>query len=286
MWVEHVSRFVGYDLASAKEATSLWQTALAIPFLGLMLSGVAIVVAHEFVHRVGDKVAVTSGRWLMAFSFDANFSIEHVFNHHVHVATDKDPVTAPRGRNVYKHIIYALVGTQKAGWQIEKKRLQKQKRPLISPYNQFLRGWAMTLVILITAAIVSGFPGVIMVTAVGLTGKFILESVNYMEHYGLVRDPRQPVQPRHSWNANNKISCWSMFNLPRHSHHHAQGAVSFDKLKPMSESPQMISGYMSTLGVALIPPLWFRLMEPKLKDWDENYANQRELAILNQPTIK
>jgi alkane 1-monooxygenase len=140
----------------------------------------------------------------------------------------------------------------------------------------------MTLVVLVIAYLVSGWAGVAMATGVGLFGKFILEVVNYMEHYGLVRDPRQPVQPRHSWNSNKRISCWAMFNLPRHSHHHAQGAVPFEKLKPMPDAPQMISGYISTIGIALIPPLWFKLMAPKLKEWDEDHANDRERKIIAQ----
>jgi alkane 1-monooxygenase len=119
--------------------------------------------------------------------------------------------------------------------------------------------------------------------------KLILEIVNYMEHYGLVRDPKQPVKPKHSWNSNRKVSCWAMFNLPRHSHHHAQGAVPFEKLQAMEDAPVMISGYISTIGIVLVPPLWFKLMQPKLAHWDAHFANEQELAILkrqanDQPT--
>ena len=275
-----------YDFAPSSQAyqdkltTPTWQKLIAIPFLGLVLSSIATVVAHELVHRVNSQVAVTTGRWLLAFSFDANFSIEHVFNHHVKVATDEDPVTAPRGRNVYTHFIYALINTNRASWRIEKSRLAKQRLSIWSLRNQYLTGWGMSIVLLAIAFGLASWQGVLIFIATGLFAKFILEVVNYMEHYGLVRDPKQPVRPRHSWNSNRRMSCYAMFNLPRHSHHHAQGAVPFEKLKAMPEAPLMIAGYITTIGYALVPPLWFKLMKPKLAHWDEYYANDKERALL------
>ncbi len=271
-----------YDFVTAKQNTSLFELLVAVVFCGLMLSGVATVVGHELVHRVGNRTAVNTGRWLMSLSFDASFSIEHVFNHHVHVATEKDPVTAPRGRSVYKQVPLAIYGTSKAAWEIEKKRLQRKKLPLFSLQNQYITGWLMTFAWLGLASLLAGWQGLLFVSGVGISAKVILEIVNYMEHYGLVRHPRQRVEPRHSWNNNRKISCWAMFNLPRHSHHHARGAVPFEKLEAMPDAPIMIGGYISTMLLVLIPPLWFRLMAPKLKHWDETMANDKELAILAQ----
>lgn len=271
---------IGDILVNAKASTTWWQILLAVPFLGLMLGGVSTVVAHELVHRIGNPVAVTIGRWLLAFSFDTNFSIEHVFNHHVKVATKDDPATAPRGRNVYLHFFIAFYGTQKAGWHLESKRLSKKALPVISFHNAFIRGWLMSITLLLLSYLLAGYSGAFMFIAVAISAKFTLEIVNYMEHYGLVRDPREPVRPRHSWNSNKKVSCWTMFNLPRHSHHHAQGAVPFEKLKPLEDAPQMLSGYLSTMVVALIPPLWFHIMRKKLADWDKHYANDREREIV------
>lgn len=261
------------------QATTM-QTIVAIPFLALMLGGVATVVAHELVHRVGNPVAVCVGRWLLAFSFDANFSIEHVYNHHVKVATQDDPATAPRGRDVYTHFVIAFIGTQKAGWHIECKRLKRSKLPKFSLHNKCIRGWLMSVFLALVAFSIAGVSGIAMFVALGISTKFTLEIVNYMEHYGLVRCPHQPVRPRHSWNSNRRISCWTMFNLPRHSHHHAQGAVPFEKLKALQDSPQMVSGYISTMMLALIPPLWFRIMEKKLAHWDEHFASDREKEII------
>lgn len=275
-----LSDAIAYDFIAAKANTSLFQIFVAVVFCGLMLSGIATVVGHELVHRIGNKKAVTTGRWLMSLSFDASFSIEHVFNHHVYVATEKDPVTAPRGRSIYKHVPIAIWGTNKSAWNIEAKRLSRKQQSVFSLHNQFITGWLMTLSWLGFVFLIASWQGMLFVSGVGLAAKVVLEIVNYMEHYGLVRHPRERVLPKHSWNTNRRISCWAMFNLPRHSHHHAKGAVPFEKLEAMPDAPIMIGGYISTIALVLVPPLWYKLMEPKLQHWDDTMANENELAIL------
>ena len=112
--------------------------------------------------------------------------------------------------------------------------------------------------------------------ACALGGKAILEMVNYMEHYGMVRDPADPVQPHHSWNTNRRVSSWSMFNLTRHSHHHAQGEVPYGELRPYPDAPMMVDGYLSTMFLTMVPPVWHKLMTPKVLEWDQVYATPKE----------
>lgn len=277
-----LSALIGYDFIQAKANTGALELTVAVLFCGLMLSGIATVVGHELVHRISNKKDVCLGRWLMSLTLDANFSIEHVYHHHAKVATIDDPVTAPRGRNVYVHVIYAIVGTNKSAWNVEKTRLIRKKQSVYSYHNRALRGWLMSLIYLLSVLLLAGWQSALFLGLVGVAGKCILEVVNYMEHYGLVRHPRQRVEPKHSWNSNKKISTWAMFNLPRHSHHHAQGSTPFEKLEPMPEAPMMISGYISTIAIALVPPLWFALMKPKLDHWDAHFANQEELDIVKK----
>lgn len=275
-----LSSVIGYDFVAAKANTHIIEILVAVVFCGLMLSGIATVVGHELIHRIGNKKAITTGRWLLSLSFDASFSIEHVFNHHIHVATENDPVTAPRGRSVYKHVPIAIWGTNKSAWQIEAKRLKRKKKGMFTLHNQYITGWLMTATWLGFVFLVASWQGVLFVAGIGLVAKVVLEIVNYMEHYGLVRHPRERVMPKHSWNTNRRISCWAMFNLPRHSHHHAKGAVPFEKLESMPDAPVMIGGYISTIVLVLLPPLWYRLMRPKLQHWDDTMANENELSIL------
>ncbi|MEM0910000.1 MAG: alkane 1-monooxygenase [Pseudomonadota bacterium] len=275
-----VSQYLPVAIVETKLSTNFIHIVFAILFLGFLVSGTATVVAHEFVHRINSPIDTCLGRWLMALSFDANFSIEHVYNHHAKVATDADPVSAPRGRNVYTHFVKAVIGTNKSSWQIEAKRLKQKQLKLFSFHNRCLRGYMMSITLAVLAVSFASWQGLLMFIAVGVSAKFILEVVNYMEHYGLVRLPTARVRPAHSWNSNRKVSNWTMFNLPRHSHHHANASVPFQRLHPMAGSPTMISGYITTIFIALIPPLWFRLMAPKLEEWDAKHATPEELTII------
>ncbi|MCH8529314.1 MAG: alkane 1-monooxygenase [Saccharospirillum sp.] len=275
-----LSTLTGYDLNAAAQASHWGHNLSAIVLTGLMVGTVGTIPAHELTHRTRDKASLAIGRWLLAFSFDTSFSVEHVYGHHRYVATTADPATAPRGRNVYYHILVSTLKGNISAWRIERKRLQRRQLPCLSIHNAVLRGYAMSLVLLVAAYVVGGLIGMAFFVACALWGKALLEVVNYMEHYGIVRHPDSRVQPHHSWNTNRRISSWSLFNLTRHSHHHAKAVLPYHKLEPMQEAPMMISGYLSTLMIALIPPLWHRLMKPRLQDWDERYATEEEKQLV------
>lgn len=142
-----------------------------------------------------------------------------------------------------------------------------------------IRGYLMSIVLVVAAWIIGGWHAALLFVACALWGKALLEIVNYMEHYGMVRNPATPVQPRHSWNTNKRISSWAMFNLTRHSHHHAQGEVPYQDLKPFPDAPMMIGGYLTTIVVAMIPPLWHKLMTPKILEWDNHFATNEERQL-------
>jgi hypothetical protein len=275
-----VQQLTGYDALAAREAT-FWVHHVSV-FLatGLMIGMIGTITAHELTHRTWDPVSMFIGRWLLAFSFDTIFSIEHVYGHHRYVSTIDDPATAPRGRNVYTHIVASTIKGNISAWEIEKKRLKREGHGPLSWRNAVIRGHLMSVLLVVGAYLMGGWPVAGFFIACALWGKSLLEIVNYMEHYGMVRDPKTPVQPRHSWNTNKRISSWAMFNLTRHSHHHAQGEVPYQDLKPFPEAPMMINGYLTTIVVALIPPLWFKLMTPKVQEWDKQYASadERKLA--------
>ncbi len=275
-WLTH---WTGHDVIAARAATTFGHHVSAVILTGLMIGMIATITAHELMHRTWDKVSLGLGRWLMAFSFDTAFTIEHVYGHHRYVATPQDPATAPRGRNVYAHIVLSTVAGNASAWRIERDRLHKKHLPVWSAHNAVLRGYLMSLLLLALAWAMGGMVGALFFAACGLAGKALLEVVNYMEHYGIQRDPASPVQPRHSWNTNRRISSWTLFNLTRHSHHHAQGEVPFQDLKPMPDAPLMIGGYLTVMVVTLVPPLWHALMTPKLLAWDRDHADAGERGL-------
>jgi alkane 1-monooxygenase len=272
--------WTGHDVIAARDATTFGHHVSAVILTGLMIGMIGTITAHELMHRTWDKVSLSIARWLMAFSFDTAFTIEHVYGHHRYVATPQDPATAPRGRSVYTHIVRSTLAGNASAWRIERHRLRARRLAVWSLHNVVLRGYLMSALVLALAFAVGGAAGGMFFAACGLTAKALLEIVNYMEHYGIVRDPARQVQPRHSWNTNRRISSWTLFNLTRHSHHHAPGEVPFQDLRPMADAPMMIGGYLTVMIVTLLPPLWHALMTPRLLAWDRDFADEgeRELA--------
>lgn len=281
-----VAELTGYDATSARDATPFIHHLSGVVLTGLMIGIIGTITGHELTHRTWDPVSMLIGRWLLAFSFDTVFSIEHVYGHHRYVSTTEDPATAPRGRNVYHHVVASTLKGNASAWNIEQRRLRRKGHSAMSWRNAVIRGHLMSALLVATAFAMGGFGAMMYFVACALWGKALLEIVNYMEHYGMVRNPETPVQPRHSWNTNKRISSWTMFNLTRHSHHHAQGEVPYQNLKPFPDSPMMISGYLTTIVVAMIPPLWHKLMTPKVLEWDEKYASSEERILAAQANAR
>lgn len=269
----------GYDVLAAKAATGWGHHFAGLGLTILAVGLVALIPGHELVHRTWDRRSLLLGRWMYAFAFDAPFSIEHVYGHHRYVSTRDDPATAPRGRSVYAHVVMSTIRGNLSAWRIEKARLLRKKLPVWSHHNAWLRGHGMSLLLLGFAAWMGGLVGALWFLGCALGGKAILEMVNYMEHYGMVRDPVDPVQPHHSWNTNRRVSSWSMFMLTRHSHHHAAGEVPYGELRPYPDAPMMVDGYLSTMFLTMLPPLWHRLMTPKVLEWDRVYATPKEKRL-------
>lgn len=276
---EFLTSVTGYDLLASKAEASVLSNVCAVLLTGLMIGMIGTITGHELTHRTWDPVSMFVGRWLLAFSFDVAFAVEHVYGHHRYVSTTKDPATAPRGRNVYFHIIASTLKGNISALKLEAERLRKMGFSPLSIRNSVLRGYAMSAFIVALVYMAGGLEATLLFIAAGLFGKALLEIVNYMEHYGMVRNPELPVQPRHSWNTNKRFSSWSMFNLTRHSHHHAHGEVPYQDLRPYPEAPTMINGYLTTIVIAVIPPLWHKLMTPKVLEWDKKYASEEEKAL-------
>ena len=282
-----VQSVTGIDVLASRAEGGDGVAFAAIILTGLMIGLIGTITGHELTHRTWDPTSLFIGRWLLAFSFDVAFAIEHVYGHHRYVSTTKDPATAPRGRNVYYHILRSTISGNISALHLEKERLNKTGHSAFSLRNSVLRGYLMSAFLVALAYLAGGVEVMLLFVAAALFGKSLLEIVNYMEHYGMVRNPETtPVQPRHSWNTNKRFSSWTMFNLTRHSHHHAQGEVPYHELRPYPEAPMMINGYLTTIVVALIPPLWHALMTPKVQHWDKHYASEEERILAQEANAK
>jgi len=275
-----VHSIMGYDMFAARSATTGWHMLGAILGSGLAVVGYGTNVAHELTHRSADRVARITGRWLLAMGCQTDFAIEHIYGHHRHVATRRDPATAIRGENVYRFVLRSTIQGHRSAWRIEKSILAKNGIGLVSWRNEMLTGYMMSLAIAGLFFVAGGWTGVSVFFAQAIWAKIVLEIVNYMEHYGLAREEGQPVLPRHSWNTNRWMSSTILYSLTRHSAHHEKSSLAFWNLKPYPDAPTMPFGYLTTIFVSLCPPLWNRIMASRLADWDTRYATpvERELA--------
>ena len=248
---------------------------------GLMLSANHIV-AHELVHRRSERLSMAIGRWLLAANGDAQFSISHVYGHHINVGTAADAATARRGESVYRFALRSAIGQYREARRIEAQRLLRLGSASFGLHNRLLSGLLMTAALIAVAGAWAGLPGLLMLIGSMVTAKFLFENVNYIQHYGLVREAGQRVEPRHSWDCDHRWATWVFYALPRHAQHHARPVLAYWQLEPSkvpAESMQLRRGYVGSMALACLPPLWRRHTAPLLAHWDLHLANDAERRL-------
>ena len=273
----------GASLMAAREETTFIHLVGYVVVLGLMVATAGTNVGHELTHRKRNRFDMFMGNWLLALTWDCSFAIEHVYGHHKYVATSIDPATAKRGQNPYHFILRAIFLNQRNAWIIENSRLVKKGLSPLSIQNRMLIGYARSGILTAAAYLLSGWTGIVVFLLISMGGKVVLEGVNYMEHYGLIREEGTPILPKHSWNTNRRVSSFFLFNLTRHSSHHENTQLEYWELKAYPDAPEMPLGYLSCVYLVLFMPwLYHRIMAPKLKDWDLNFASDGENKLAQE----
>ena len=241
--------------------------------LGVLLStgvinGVGINTAHELGHKTNSLE-----RWMAKLTLApvayGHFFIEHNKGHHKHVATPEDPASSAMGETLYQFLPRTFAGSLKSAWKIEAERLTRLGKPVWSLDNENLQAWSMTVVLFAALTVWLGWPALIFLVVQAVYGASLLEVVNYLEHYGLARqklaDGRyERCQPRHSWNSNHVVTNLLLYQLQRHSDHHANPTRRFQALRHFEDSPQLPSGYASMILAAYFPLVFFKLMDHRV----------------------
>jgi alkane 1-monooxygenase len=267
--------FIPIQYAGLICACWLWSsgTLSTVDDIGLMLtvamvSGIAINTAHELGHK-RDSLERWLSRVALAQSGYGHFFIEHNRGHHVRVATPEDPASARLGESFYSFLPRTVIGSLRSAWRLERTRLERMGRSPWTVRNDILSAWAMTA--LLFAALTVAFGPVVLPYLLGqaVLGFSLLEVVNYLEHYGLLRQRREDgryerTRPEHSWNSNNVASNVLLYHLQRHSDHHANPVRRYQALRHVDEAPQLPTGYAGMIVLAAVPPLWRRVMDPRL----------------------
>ena len=245
----------------------------AAAFAGLVvtvggINGVAINTAHELGHKHAGWERWLS-RIVLAPVAYGHFFVEHNRGHHRRVATPDDPASARLGESFWAFLPRTVVGGLRSAWGLERERLAGRGLPAWHWRNQCLQAWALTLLLWGALVLWQGAGVLLFLVAQAVYGASLLEVVNYLEHYGLLR--RQDAQgrfercaPEHSWNSNHRMSNLFLYHLQRHSDHHAHPARRYQALRHFDEAPQLPSGYAGLLLVAYVPALWFRLMDHRV----------------------
>ncbi|BAL88081.1 putative alkane-1-monooxygenase [Actinoplanes missouriensis 431] len=271
-WITYV--FVPVQYAALVMACAVWSHGIgALGAAGLVLTaglvnGIAINTAHELGHK---RESVE--RWLSKIALAptgyGHFFVEHNRGHHVRVATPEDPASARLGESYWRFWPRTVAGGLRSAWNLETNRHRLRQRSPWSRHNDVLNAWAMT-VALFTVLCVAFGPGVLAFLILqGIVGFSVLEAVNYLEHYGLLRQRNaagryEKVDPRHSWNSDRLTTNVFLFQLQRHSDHHANPLRRYQTLRTFDVSPQLPAGYATMLLLALIPPLWRRVMDHRV----------------------
>ncbi len=254
-----------------------WEIVVMAVTVGIASGGIGITYAHELTHQQ-NKVERTLAEILMCSTLYGHWCIEHVFGHHVNVATPEDPATARQGESIYRFLPRVLSQTFTSAWKIQQDQLKRRNAKFMSRHNAFLRyaGWTALFVIL--AGVIGGPMGIGILVLQAAVAILLLELVDYIEHYGLLRrklanGKYEPTQPHHSWNSGHQASNWLLINLQRHSDHHYKPRKRFPTLQsyPESDAPQLPHGYPWMVLLALIPPVYFNIMQPKLATWHAQF---------------
>jgi alkane 1-monooxygenase len=235
------------------------------------IGGIGINTAHELGHK-----REANERWLSKIALAqvayGHFYIEHNRGHHVRVATPEDPASSRVGESFYAFWPRTVAGSLKSAWNLEKKRYARKHQHPFRLGNDVLNAWLMTAVL--WAALIAWLgweitPFLVLQAVIGFS---LLEVVNYMEHYGMLRQKvgvgerqrYERVDPSHSWNSNNIATNVLLYHLQRHSDHHANPTRRYQTLRDFEESPVLPTGYAGMILLALVPPLWRRVMDPRV----------------------
>lgn len=248
----------------------LWQVAGFVVSLGVVGGILAINVGHELIHR-NNKIERFLGGVLLATVGYGVFKVEHVRGHHLCMATFDDPATARLNESAYGFVPRAIIGTYLHAWRLESDRLSRVGKTGFASifHNEALRWSLLSLACAGAAFTVAGGAGLVVFLVAGLVSIIELELVDYVEHYGLTRTTDangklEAVRYEHSWDYSGWLTNALLINLQRHSDHHAHGGRPFGALNSHPEAPQLPASYAAMLVAALIPPLYRRLIHPRL----------------------
>ncbi|CUH38979.1 Alkane 1-monooxygenase 2 [Jannaschia seosinensis] len=271
--VQIATLFALIDYATRAPHLGVWELVGLFFGMGVVSGTIGINYAHELLHQK-PKWDRWTADLLLASVLYSHFRSEHLLVHHRHVATPRDPATARYNEGFHRFYPRVLRQSLVSAWRAEAAMLARRGLPFWHIGNPFCRYGALQAAMLSMALLLGGWTGLGLFLVQAGTAIWQLELVNYVEHYGLTRrhlggGRYEPVRPHHSWNSARKVSNWMLINLQRHSDHHYKPDRPFPLLQTYDEeeAPQLPAGYLAMTAAAMVPPLWRRMMNPRVRAW-------------------
>jgi alkane 1-monooxygenase len=239
--------------------------------MGILCGVFGINLAHELGHRT-NSLDRTLSKVLLLTSLYMHFYIEHNKGHHTRVSTPDDPASARFGESIFKFWIRSITGSYLSAWHIAQSDAKKSGSESYFLFNEMLLFQIIQILFLAGIWYYFGYQAIIGFVVAAVIGALLLESVNYIEHYGLSRKITEEsrferVQPHHSWNSDHILGRWMLFELSRHSDHHFLASRKYQILKSYQHVPQMPTGYPGMILLAMVPPLWFKIMHSRINQY-------------------
>lgn len=237
--------------------------------MGICSAVMGVTVAHELAHTEKGSLGYLCSKIVLATVLYAHWGMDHVIGHHQELGTPEDPSTARLGESLYHFLPRSISGEFNRIWSIEAARQEQKRRPVWNFSNPMVTVLLGQVVLLIGIALAYGVPGFFYFVCQAMIAIFLLETINYIGHYGLVRETASDgryadIAPHHSWNAGNRLTNRFLFNLQRHADHHAHPGRHYQLLRHHAHSPQLPAGYAAMVLLALIPPLWRSTMDNRV----------------------
>jgi len=272
---QYASVIVGAYLFTASDLSWLgydgslsWPAKIGLALSVGTLGGIGINTAHELGHKK-DSLERWLSKITLAQTWYGHFYIEHNRGHHVRVSTPEDPASARFGETFWEFLPRSVWGSLRSGWQLEAQRMRRMGKSPFNIRNDVLNAWLMSLVCWGVLVAVFGpalIPFIVIQAVYGFT---LLETVNYLEHYGLLRQKTangryERCSPEHSWNSDHLVTNLFLYHLQRHSDHHANPTRRYQILRSIDDAPNLPSGYASMISLTYFPPLWRKVMDHRV----------------------
>lgn len=256
---------------------ALWEKIGYMAGIGVVSGAVGIVYAHELMHQK-NRLERWLADLLLATVLYSHYRSEHLLVHHRHVATPRDAVSARYNEGFHRVFARVLLTGLGSAWRAERQMLARAGRGAFHRSNPFWRYAALSGMALGAAWLLGGWLGVGLFALQALVAVWQLELVNYIEHYGLTRrhlgeGKYEPAGLQHSWNANHKVTSWFLINVQRHSDHHLKPDRRYPLLQhhQPDRAPLLPYSYPVMTALALVPPLWRRVMNPRVRAWRQKF---------------